>query len=507
MWLIAMTVMLPTFIEIMDISIVNVSLDHIRGNLSAGVDESTWVITSYLVSNAIIIPMSGWLSRLVGRKKYLIFSVALFTISSFLCGAAWSLNSLIIFRILQGVGGGGLQPLSQSILLETFPPEKHGTAMGFFGIGAMVAPILGPILGGVISDNWSWRWVFLINIPVGILSILMISSFITDPHYLRNIKMKIDYMGLGLLAIGIGCLQLVLDKGQQENWFDSKLIMFSSAICVLSLIAFIIVELFAEHPIVDLRAFKNISFTSGNLVMFFAFLSFFSSIVLIPIYVQSLMGYTSTLAGYVLGPGGIATLIMMPFIGKYVTKWNPKSMLVAGILVSAYAAHMLSGLTLSVDFMYLAWIRVLLGIGIAFIFVPLTTLTLSTIPKREMGNASAIYNLIRNLGGSFGVAVVTTILSRRAQFHEARLVENLTPFDRAYQMASGGAAKAMHLAGTPESLAQYKGLGLIYRQLVRQATLLAFNDAFHISFLFILGVLPLVLFMKRGNLKAQAGMH
>jgi DHA2 family multidrug resistance protein len=505
MWLIAITVMLPTFIEIMDISIVNVSLDHIRGSLSAGLNESTWVITSYLVSNAIIIPMSGWLSRLMGRKRYLISSVILFTLSSLLCGAAWNLESLIFFRILQGIGGGGLQPISQSILLETFPPEKHGKAMAFFGMGVVFAPVLGPVLGGIISDNWTWRWIFFINIPTGILSVLMIMSFIHDPHYMKRIKMKIDYLGLGLLALGIGALQIVLDKGQQENWFDSGFITVLCAISVVSVLAFIIREFFVEHPILDLRAFKNLSFTTGNIMMFFAFLSFFSGIVLIPIFLQTLLGYNATLAGLILAPGGIATIMVMPFVGRFVTKWNPKFLLALGVGISAYAAWLLSGINLNADFQYLALLRIILGFGIGFFFVPLTTLTLSTISREKMGNASAIYNFLRNLGGSFGVAIVTTILARRAQIHQARLVEGMTSFDRAYQMASEGAANVLHQAGDP--IARYRGLGMIYRQLVRQAAMLSFNDAFYVTFVIMAATLPLIFFMKRGNLNIKTDVH
>ena len=498
-WLVTLTVMLPTLIEIIDISIVNVSLDHIRGSLSAGIDESTWAITSYLVSNAVIIPMSGWLSRLMGRKRYLIASISLFTVSSFMCGAAWNLQSLIVFRVLQGIGGGGLQPVSQSILLETYPPRQHGMAMGIFGIGIMFGPILGPILGGVISDNWSWRWIFFINVPFCILAILMTHYVIKDPHYMQKTKMKIDYWGLALLAVGIGCLQMVLDKGERENWFDSGYITWLAVAAAFCLALFVIMELFAEHPIIDLRSFKNVSFTSGNLVMFFTFLSFFSSLVLLPIYLQTLMGYTATLAGFVLGPGGIATLVTMPIAGRLITKVNPKWMVSVGIVINAAAAWMLSNLNLTTDYDTVAWLRVLLGVGVGLIFVPLTTLTLSSVRKEEMGNAAAIYNFLRNLGGSFGVALVTTVVSRRAQFHQARLVEHLTPFDPAYVNALGSSVPQalQYGAGPGAPPPDQGGLGLIYRELIRQATMMSFNDAFFITFLVMLAIIPLVLLLKR----------
>src|SRR4030065_2092710 len=326
-WLVAVTVMLPTLIEIIDTSVVNVSLDHIRGSLSAGIDESSWTITSYLVSNAIIIPISGWLSRLFGRKRYLIFSISLFTFSSLMCGSSWNLQSLVFFRVLQGLGGGALQPISQAILLETFPPHQHGMAMAIFGIGIMFGPIIGPLLGGWITDNWSWHWIFFINIPIGIISILLVAFVIIDPPYMQRMKMKIDYWGLAFLSTALGCLQIVLDKGERADWFASDFITWLSIISVISFVLFVITELFAEHPIVNLKAFKNITFSAGNLIMFFAFFNLFGSIVLLPIYLQTLMGYTATLSGVVLGPGGIATLIAMPIAGRLVTKVNPKGLL------------------------------------------------------------------------------------------------------------------------------------------------------------------------------------
>jgi MFS transporter, DHA2 family, multidrug resistance protein len=506
-WLIALTVMLPTLIEIIDTSVVNVALDHIRGSLSAGIDESTWTITSYLVSNAIIIPMTGWLSRFFGRKKYLIISITVFTISSFLCGAAWSLQSLIFFRVLQGIGGGALQPLSQSILLETFPPRQHGIAMAVFGVGIMFGPIVGPLLGGWITDNWSWHWIFFINVPIGIISILLTMVFIADPPYMKQMKMKVDYWGLAFLALGLGCLQIVLDKGQQENWFSSGVIFWMSVISAASLLSFVVVELFAKNPIVNLRAFKNISFSTGNIVMFLGFFNLFASIVLLPIYLQTLMGYTAFLAGFVLGPGGMATLIALPLAGSLVNKVSPKALLAFGIIVNAYATYLMSNFNLSADFYTVIWPRIVLGIGMGFFFIPLTTMTMSGIRKEDMGNASAIYNLLRNLGGSFGVAFVTTMLSRRAQFHQNRLVENLTPFDTAYQMTSQEMARFLQYRGFENTLSEQGGLGVIYRELLRQASMLSFNDAFRIVSIIMICVLPLVFFMKRGKPDISPGMH
>lgn len=498
-WIVAITVMLPTLIEIVDTSVVNVSLDHIRGSLSAGIDESTWTITSYLVSNAIIIPMTAWLSRLFGRKRYLIFSISLFTFSSFMCGSAWNLQSLVFFRVLQGTGGGALQPISQAILLETFPPHQHGMAMAIFGIGIMFGPIIGPLLGGWITDNWSWRWIFYINVPIGIISILMTMLFIVDPPYMTRMKMKIDYWGLFFLAVGLGCLQVVLDKGQREDWFSSHFIIWLSFISVSSLILFVMVEFFTENPVVNLRTFRSLSFTSGNLIMFFAFFNLFGSIVLLPIFLQTLMGYTSFLAGLALGPGGIATMIAMPIAGNLINRINPKAILAFGIAVAAYSVHLMAQFNLSADFNTVFWPRVVLGLGMGFLFIPLTTTTMSGIRKEEMGNATAIFNLLRNLGGSFGVAFVTTMLARRAQFHQFRLVDHLTPFDRNLQIAVPRISQILQDRGFVSPLPDQGTLGMIYNRLLQQASMLSFNDVFHILSVMMVLVLPLVLLMKRGE--------
>ena len=499
--LIAFTVMLPTLIEIIDTSIVNVSLDHIRGSLSAGYDEATWTITAYLVSNAIVIPMAGWLAKLIGRKNYQIASIALFTFSSFMCGSAWSLNSLIFFRVLQGIGGGGLVPISQSILLESFPREKHGQAMAIFGLGAMVGPIVGPLLGGWITDTLSWRWIFYINIPIGILSIVMNVIVIEDPPYMKRQKMKIDYWGLIFLAVGLGALQFMLDKGESEDWFASSKIMAFGIIAAVSLTLLAINEYYSEHPIVNLKLFKDRTFTSGSLVMFFVFLNLFGSIVLLPIYLQMMMGYTSFYAGLVLGPGGIATLFAMPIAGKFIGRVNPKRFLIFGMSVCAISTYMMSRFNLTTDFWTFVWPRMTLGFGMGMTFIPLTTLTLSHIPKERMTEATSVYNLLRNLGGSVGIAMTTTILSRRAQFHQTRLVEHLSPLDPGYVIAHEKITGALSLKGLPPAGAD----GLMYRELIRQSTTLAFTDAFLMICLLIVCVIPLVFIMKWAKAPAAGG--
>jgi DHA2 family multidrug resistance protein len=489
--------MLPTLMVIIDTSVVNVSLDHIRGSLSAGIDEATWSITSYLTANAIVIPMTGWLSRFFGRKRFLIFSVALFTLSSLFCGLAWSIQSLVFFRILQGAAGGSLQPISQSVLLETFPPAQHGMAMAMFGIGIMFGPIIGPFLGGWITDNWSWNWIFFVNIPVGILSIFMSLFFVHDPPYVKGMKMKIDYWGLALLSVGIGCLQIMLDKGQREDWFSSDFIIWLCIISVSALIVFVIVELSTKEPIVNLRALKSLSFSLGNIILFFVFFSMFGSIILLPIYLQTLMGYTATLAGIILAPGGIASLVVMPVVGRLITWVNSKVIIVCGIIITAWSIYLMSLFNRMADFDAILWPRVLLGAGMGLIVIPLTTLTLSNIRKEEMGNATSIFNFVRMIGGSFGIAITTTILTRRAQFHQSRIVEHLNPFDTPYSIGARQSAEALGARGFDPALTGQGGLGVIYDQVIRESSMMSFNDVFLVLTVLLVMIIPLVFFMRQ----------
>jgi len=496
--------MLPTLIEIIDTSVVNVSLDHMRGSFSAGIDEATYAITAYLVSNAIIIPMTGWLSKAFGRKNYLVMSIVLFTASSFLCGSAWSLPVLILFRVLQGIGGGGLQPLSQSILLETYPREKHGMAMAIFGMGIMFGPIIGPLLGGWITDNLSWRWIFYINVPIGVISMIMAFFVIQDPPYMERRKgIKIDYWGLAFLSVGLGALQFVIDKGEREDWFSSNIIIFFAILAVVSLALLVIHEIFSEHPIINLRLFKDRTFTTGTILMFFAFFNLFGSIVLLPIYVQTMMGYTAFLAGLVLGPGGITAMMSLPIAGRLVEVMDSRRVLAAGIALCALATFLMSKFSLNADFMSIMIPRLTLGVGMGFLFIPLTTMTLSHIPREKMTDATSMYNLLRNIGGSVGVAFVTTMHARRVQFHQARLVDNLTPFD--YPLA-----RAREFIG---NMLSSRGAGhippdaVVYGELHRQASMLAFNDAFFMLSVLMLLTLPAVLLMQKSEGPARPGLH
>jgi MFS transporter, DHA2 family, multidrug resistance protein len=497
-WIVAVTLMLPTIIVLVDTSVVNVSLDHIRGSLSAGIDESTWTITSYLASNAIVIPMTGWLSRFFGRKRYFIFSIGLFTLSSLMCGLSWNIQSLVFFRIFQGVGGAALQPTSQSILLETFPPQQHGMAMAIFGIGIMLGPVIGPLLGGWITDSWSWHWVFFINVPIGILSIFLSSVVLRDPPYMTRKRTDVDYWGLLFLTLGFGGLQIVLDQGQREDWLSSNFIVWLSFVSVSSIILFIIVELFAKSPVVDLRAFRNRSFLSGNAIMFFMYFSLLASTVLLPLYVQTLMGYTSLLAGWTLAPAGITSMIAMPIAAKLIRRVNPKAILAFGIVLTAYSIHLMARFNLFADFGTIIWPRVVMGVGLGFLWIPLTTLTLSMINKEKMGNATGIFNLVRNLGGSFGVAVVTTLLARRTQFHQSRMIDHLTSLDIGLQLNVSQISQILQEKGYA-TLSDQGALSLIYDKLLKEASVLSFNDAFHFLFIIMAGMLVLIPLMRRGH--------
>jgi DHA2 family multidrug resistance protein len=503
-WVVALTVMLPTFIEIMDISVVNVSLPHIQGSLSAGLDEVTWVLTSYLVSNAIIIPISGWLAGIFGRKRYLIFSLMLFTASSALCGSAFSLAVIIIARIFQGIGGGGLQPISQAILLESFPAEERGLAMAFFGMGVVLAPIVGPVLGGWLTDTWNWRWVFYINLPAGILAIALVFLFVHDPAYIRRRHLKIDIWGLFFLTLGLGCLQIVLDKGQRNDWFSSDFIVSLSLISGTALILFLMTEWRSPHPVVNLRVFKDRSFAIGNLIMFAGFFCLFGSILLLPLYLQNLMGYTAFWAGLVLGPGGIAAFFIMPLAGLMMKKnISARLLLAIGLIVSAGSLWLMSGFNLEANFRAIALPRIIQGFGLGLFFVPLSAATFSGIRNEETGNASGIFNLLRNLGGSFGVAFSTTVLARRSQLHQTFLVEHITPYNPSFQHYYNQIQQWLQIH-QPQFEGPSAALGEIYRGVSAQAQMMAFNDTFWLLALGTAALVPLTIFFRQQSKAAPA---
>jgi DHA2 family multidrug resistance protein len=506
-WLITITVMLPAIMEIVDTSVANVALPHMQGSLNAGTDEITWVLTSYLVSNAVVLPMTGWLARMFGRKRFLITCIVLFTLASFLCGAAPNLELLIFFRVLQGAAGGALIPMSQAIMMETFPPHQRGMAMAIFGVGAMFGPIIGPALGGWITDNMTWRWIFYINIPIGIVAVAMASFFIYDPSYLKRTKVSVDYWGLALLTVGLGALQIVLDKGQQEDWFNSPFILVFSALSVLSLISLVYVELTHPHPIVNLRLFKNVSFSAGNLIMFAVGFCLYSSIMLIPLFLQTLMGYNATMAGMVLAPGGVATLVCMPIVGAVIQRYDGRKVVLLGLSIGALAMFIMQRFSLDAAYKDFVWPRIVLGVGLAMTFVPLTTVTLSTIAKEEMGNATGIFSLLRNIGGSVGIAISATLLQRYSQFYQSNLVSQVTPYNPVLQTRLATLKGAMMSRGLDAVGAERSAYAIIYGSVRRQAAMLAYNRIFFIVGLAFLIIIPLLLLLKKPQHQAAPAPH
>jgi DHA2 family multidrug resistance protein len=499
-WVIALTVMLATFMEVLDTSVANVALPHIAGNLSAGVDESTWVLTSYLVSNAIVLPLTGWLSSLFGRKRFYMTCVALFTISSFLCGLAPTLPLLVFFRILQGAGGGALQPISQAILVESFPKQKQGMAMAIYGMGVVVAPILGPTLGGWITDDYSWRWIFFINIPIGVLSLLFTYLLIFDPPFLvrKNFReMKVDYMGLGLLSVGLGFLQVVLDKGEREDWFGSNFIIGCSAVAFVGLLGAFLWELYSDDPVVDLRMLKDRNFALATFTMFMLGFVLYGSTVLLPLLLQTLLGYTALLSGLVLSPGSLLVLIALPIVGRLTQVMEPRRLVAIGLAITGFSLLHMAHFNLEIDFRTAVMAWSYSRLGMAFLFTPINVMAFYFIPKEKMNNATGLINLARNIGGSVGIANVATLLARRAQVHQSVLVSHLTPLDPAYTASLSGASHFLMSQGSNPVQALDQAHGLIYGNLIRQASMLAYTDSFWLLGLTFLAMIPLMFLMKK----------
>ncbi len=508
-WIIAVAVTLATFMEVLDTSIANVSLPHIAGGLSAGVDESTWILTSYLVSNAIVLPMSGWFSSLIGRKRFYMSCVAVFTISSFLCGLAPNLGMLIFFRVLQGVGGGGLQPSEQSILADTFSPAKRGMAFAIYGMAVVVAPAIGPTLGGWITDNYSWRWIFYINIPIGIISLLLTQRLIHDPPHMERKKgsgITIDYVGLGLLALGLGALQIVLDKGQRLDWWQSS---FIDLLTVISLIALVTVVIFwewrHEHPIIDLKLFRERSFAIANSMMFMVGFVLLGTTLLIPLFTQTMLGYPATQAGLALMPGGLLILMCMPLVGFLLGKIDPRRLMLFGLCMLAFAMFHMTTFDLSIDFRTVAIARMIQGAGLAFLFVPINTVAYAYLPRDKNNAASGLINLARNVGASVGISVVTTNLERRGQFHQDRLSAHLDPANPAVRAMLRGTTGALQAHGASATEATHQAYAMLQGGLERQASMLAYIDNFWMLGVAILLLIPFVFFIKRPQLGRGGG--
>ena len=497
-WIVAIAVMFATFMEVLDTTVVNVSLPHIASTMSATTDEATWVLTSYLVANAIILPMTGWLAATFGRKRLLMMSTVGFTIASGLCGLAPNLASLVVFRIIQGLTGGALQPLSQAVLLESFKPEDRGRAMGFWGLGIVVAPILGPVFGGWVTENYDWRWVFYINLPVGAMSIFMIQRYVFDPPYLRRESRGIDYWGMGLLVLGIGALQFVLDKGQTEDWFESNLIVTLSILSAVSLAVLIYYELFGtKEPIVDLRVFKNRTYATGVFLMTVVGFVLYGSMVLLPVMLQTLFGYSSLEAGKAMAPRGVGSLIMMPMVGMLTSKVDPRKLLALGLTIGGITMLWLGQINLNASQWHFMLPQFLQGAGMALLFVPLTTVSMATINPQRMGYATSLFNLMRNIGGGVGIAMTGTYLQRHRQVVAATLGENVNVYDPVAQSTLAQITQGMIAAGADAVTATQRAYVILHGMILRQASMVTFVTIFRMLGVLFLLMIPLVLLMRR----------
>lgn len=513
-WAIALTVTLATFMEVLDSSIANVALPHIAGSLAASQNEATWVLTSYLVSNAIILPISAWIATSVGRKRFYMACVALFTISSFMCGLAPSLGILVLFRILQGVGGGGLAPSEQAILADTFPPAKRGIAFAVYGMAVVVAPAIGPTLGGWITDNYSWRWVFYMNVPVGIISLLLTSRLVEDPPYLARERVskrgfKVDYMGLGLIALGVGALQVVLDKGQESDWFASTWITAFLLLAVVAILVWIVWEWQHPNPIVDLKLFKGRNYATSMFFMFILGLVLYGTTVAIPLFLQTLLGYSAVKAGEALAGGGIAMMIMMPIAGALISKIDSRWMMAVGFAItSASLYYMTTHLSLGMDFGTAAMLRTYQSLGLAFIFLPSNTLAYAMVPPEKNNQVSSMSAFLRNVGGGIGIALVSTFLTRQAQAHQSVLAAHATADNPAYNQMVNGISHGLFAAGTGSHQAQEQARAVVSGMIQSQAATLAYIDIAAIMAVVVALLIPFVFIMREVKPgAAPAGVH
>jgi MFS transporter, DHA2 family, multidrug resistance protein len=505
-WLIVGIISLATFMEVLDVSIANVSLDHIAGSLAVSQDEATWVITSYLVSNAIIIPISGWLSEVIGRKRYYMLSVALFGASSLLCGMAPSLSFLVFARVLQGIGGGGLAPSEQSFLADTFPPEKRGQAFAAYAIVVVCGPVLGPTIGGWVTDNISWHWIFLINVPVSIISLLLVRVFVNEPEVLEQERrkklkqgLKVDYVGFALVALGLGCLEVTLDRGQREDWFSSGLIVTTATIAVLSLVSLVPWEISRKEPIVNLRLLANRNFAITSLFMLTAGLIIFGSTQLIPQLLQQVLGYTATDAGLAITNGGIATILVMPLVGFLTGKVDTRMLLFPAMLVQGFALLNLSHFSTGISFGDAAQARLFQAVALPFLFVPINAAAYVGLRPDQTNQASALLNVARNLGGTFGISIAQTMLLRQQQMHQSRIVETLSPLNPSFPEHID---RIRQVTGslTGDDSGQYAAL---LQSVQQQALMLSYIDVFHVFTVFVFCVAPLALILRQG--KATGG--
>ena len=494
-WLIAFAVMLATFMEVLDTSVATVALPHIAGNLSATTDESTWVLTSYLISNAIVLPSSGWLSSVLGRREYQLLSVALFTVASMLCGAAPSLGLLILARVIQGAAGGGLQPVSQAVLLESFPVHKRGQAMAVYGMGIIVSPLIGPLVGGWITDNFSWRWIFYINVPVGILALVMIHTFVKDPPYLKRQKRaSLDYWGLGFLALALTTIQVVLDKGQEADWFGTDWVRWFVAIAAVATVMFIWHELRAERPLVNLRILKNRNLATGTFLIGLLGVIIYGTTALLPLFLQESIGYDAFNSGLAVAPRGIGAMLSMILAARLITKVDERVLIAIGVVIRGVSLLMLGHLDLQMSMGSVVWPNIINGFANGFLFVPLTTLTMKTLPRELMGAGTGIYNLLRNMGASFGISMVTTLLVRGEQLHQNTLAEHLTGTNPIYMERLHALVRYLSVQSGAAGVSE--AMGEIYRGLLQQAMLSSYIGDFRLLGYLSFACMPFLLLFR-----------
>jgi DHA2 family multidrug resistance protein len=491
-WLIAVAVMLATIMEVLDTTIANVALLHIRGSLSAGVDEAAWVLTSYIVANAIVIPLTGWCGAFFGRKRFFTFSILLFVFSSLMAGASPNLPTLIVFRVLQGLGGGAMMPMSQAILMETFPPEEQAVAMSVWGLGMMLGPVAGPMLGGWITDNYSWRWIFYINVPIGLLAAVMVVTFVHDPAYIRRGIKRIDWLGIVFLAIGVGCVQVMLDKGDRLDWFDSQIIRTLTLLGVAGIAMFVIQEFRTREPVVDLHVLNNRTFAVGTVITTLVMFAMYGTYVMIPLYCQQIAGYTPLLAGFVLSIQSAGTFLSIILAGRLFNLVDARYLVAAGCLIAGYGTWQMAHFYSQIDFWNIAIPGIYRGIGSGLIFIPLTTLSLGAVSKENMGTASGLFNMVRTMGGSVGIAILVAMVSSHSQIHQNYLSGNLNVF-RLY--AWDHAHSAMIGGFTRHGAAPF--YGMLYAELERQATVMAFVDDFRLIAYIFFALTPVVFVMRR----------
>ncbi|HEY3786538.1 MAG TPA: DHA2 family efflux MFS transporter permease subunit [Steroidobacteraceae bacterium] len=510
-WLIASVISISAFMEVLDTAIANVALRHIAGSTSSSYDEATWVLTSYLIANAIVIPLSGFFAEVIGRKRYYMMSVALFSVASLCCGLAPTLPLLITARIVQGIAGGGLQPITQAMLVDTFPPERRGQALAMYGLTIILAPTIGPLLGGAITDRFSWHWVFLINVPIGALSLFLVQMLVSEPKLLQKERaqrlkrgIRLDVPGALLIAMGLAFLEVTMDRGQREDWFSSPLITSSAAIAGVSLIAFVVWEWFHTEPLLDMKLFRNRNFAVANLVIMIVGVILFGTTQFIPQMLQEVLGYTATAAGEAMTLGGAVTLIAMPIAGVLSGKVQPRVLMAWALVIEVLALWNMTGFATTMTLHDAAMARLWQALGIPFLFVPLTSAAYVGLPPQRSNQGSAMLNVARNLGGTIGISMVQALLATRQQFHQARLIEHLEPLNPSYAAGVHTLTQTLTSQGLPAAQANQSALGLLYQTVLQQASMQAFIDCFWVLMLFVALVLPTVFFLKRTPLASRA---